>query len=296
MSFKKLALFIVVILLGLILVGGVSIYAYTESLAGRVIQYEVADFEVDMSAENLERGKGLFTTRGCVDCHGEDGGGKTVVDDPAIGRLAGTNLTKGVGGVAAKYNRPADWDRSIRFGLNPDGRPLFFMPSHEFVRLSKKDTNALIAHIMNMPAVDRDLGGPSFGPLARVLYVLGEFPLAFPHDLIPKGGVEQPDEVPVASSVEYGQYLANGCVGCHGEGLKGGKIPGVPPDWPLASDISADTGRISSWTFEQFLKVMREGKTPDGRDINPMYMPWPNFGKLNDTELEALFKFLQAKK
>ena len=49
-----------------------------------------------------------------------------------------------------------------------------------------------------------------------------------------------PPSQPVAAalSVEHGKYVAAMCIGCHGATLSGGKIPGGPPDWPAAANIT----------------------------------------------------------
>jgi mono/diheme cytochrome c family protein len=39
-------------------------------------------------------------------------------------------------------------------------------------------------------------------------------------------------------TVEYGRYLAAGCVGCHGAGYSGGKIPGTPPDFLPTANLT----------------------------------------------------------
>ncbi|UUZ50088.1 hypothetical protein LP420_08775 [Massilia sp. B-10] len=41
-------------------------------------------------------------------------------------------------------------------------------------------------------------------------------------------------QLPVAAvvSAAHGAYVARSCVGCHGEHLSGGRIPGSPPEWP----------------------------------------------------------------
>ena len=39
---------------------------------------------------------------------------------------------------------------------------------------------------------------------------------------------------------------------------------------------------------------MREGKRPDGTDINPVAMPWPAFSQMTDTELAALWLYLET--
>ena len=52
--------------------------------------------------------------------------------------------------------------------------------------------------------------------------------------------------------------------------------------------------RREAYTLEQFTKVIREGLTPDGRQINPMYMPWKSFAHMNDVEMKALWAYLQS--
>ena len=54
----------------------------------------------------LQRGRHLVESRYvCTECHGRDFGGGVMVDDPAIGRLLGPNLSGGKGAV------PLDSDR-----------------------------------------------------------------------------------------------------------------------------------------------------------------------------------------
>lgn len=64
-----------------------------------------------------------------------------------------------------------------------------------------------------------------------------------------------------------------------------------------ANITSHDTG-IGNWTVERFKIAMREGKLKgdkNGRMMLPP-MPWQNFGKLSDEDLESMFKYLQSTK
>jgi mono/diheme cytochrome c family protein len=54
----------------------------------------------------LQRGQHVATTRGCLDCHGSDGGGGKVIDDPALGKIYRPNLTHGLGGLKSAYGNP----------------------------------------------------------------------------------------------------------------------------------------------------------------------------------------------
>lgn len=115
-------------------------------------------------------------TRGCSDCHGPDGSGSIMLDDPAIGLVAATNLTSGAGGVATNYD-DAMTARAIRNGIDEAGKPLLFMPSHEFQGFSDEDTGLLIAHIRNLPSVDNVMPESSPGLVGRILFVAGQMPL-----------------------------------------------------------------------------------------------------------------------
>src|SRR5829696_2238535 len=87
----------------------------------RVVQVEVKSISVATDAAALERGKYLFMSRGCGDCHAANGGGRVFINEPDSGFVVRSpNITPA--GVVAKYT-VVDWVRAIRHGLNPQGRP-----------------------------------------------------------------------------------------------------------------------------------------------------------------------------
>ncbi len=45
-------------------------------------------------------------------------------------------------------------------------------------------------------------------------------------------------------TIDHGAYVANMCLGCHGAKLNGGKIPGGPPDWPPAANLTPGEGSV----------------------------------------------------
>lgn len=293
MFIKKLIVKVVIPVSFLIVAVVGLAYIMTESTRTKRVEINVQEINVDMGAAALARGEDVYLTRGCADCHDLDAGGKTFINEPPIGHYAGTNLTTGSGGVATKYKTAKDWNQAIRYGLDPSGRPLMFMPSHEFHPLSVKDTAALIAYLMSRPAVNRTNPASMPGPMARVLYLFGQFPMLFPYQHV-DATQAQAEDVPMAATVEYGQYLATGCVGCHGQNYTGGRIPGVPPDWPPAADITSK-GVMGQYGLADFKLLMRTGKTFSGKTVDPKYMPWTGMSRLKDVEIEALFNFLRSR-
>ncbi len=239
----------------------------------------------------IERGRYLYHSRGCADCHGAHGGGAVFIDDPDAGMLlAGPNIT--TGGVTAAY-QGADWDRILRHGVKPNGRPAFIMPSEDFNRLTDADLAAIAAYVQQLPPVAQ--ASEVFRkplPLAvRVLYGLGQITDAaakIDHSLAPA----QP--VPEGITVEHGRYVAESCKGCHGVGFSGGRIPGTPPSWPAAANLTPGEGTAMQAyaQAEAFVAAMRSGKRPDGSAISPV-MPFAAIAQMSDTDLRALHLFLR---
>ena len=235
----------------------------------------------------LERGRHLVTVRlGCTACHTPDLGGQVAIDAMPFGRFVATNITPG--GTVGTYN-DADWVRSIRHGIRPNGQPLLFMPSHVFAGLGAEDLGAVIAYMKTVSPVTRELPASAVGPIGRMLIVTGKAPL-IPAELIDHAAALP--SVPAEDSPEYGRYLVTtgGCTGCHGPGLSGGKLAGGPDD-PPATNLTP-TG-IGEWSEADFIIALREGKRPNGTTINP-FMPWQTMGKMTDAELQAIYRYLKT--
>ena len=117
----------------------------------RVIKVDVKAVPVVADAAALERGKYLFMSRGCGDCHGANGAGRAFINEPEGGfYVRSPNITPA--GVVGAYTE-RDWVRAIRHGVKPDGRPLFIMPSEDYNRFTDRDVAALIAYARSLPAV-----------------------------------------------------------------------------------------------------------------------------------------------
>ena len=265
-----------------------------EQKAQRIVKVEVNDLPALVHASlpaTMERGRYLYLSRGCTECHGVDGAGREFVNDGKGLVLRGPNITSGPGGVVAAY-QPQDWVRVIRHGVKPDGRPVMIMPSEDYNRLTDADLAALVAYVRQLPPAD---GGPAVVSLplhVKALYgfhVLKDAAQKIDHRLPP------PQPVAEGLTVEHGAYVAQMCIGCHGAALTGGKIPGAPPDWPAAANLTAvsDGGMTRYATFEQFAEMMRTGKRPDGSQVSPV-MPFVALKELSDTDVGALHVYLRS--
>jgi cytochrome c553 len=278
------------LLLVLVVLAGITlalVYWRSGTLLAQHIDVSEPALAIPTDAESIARGEHFAVTRGCTDCHAADLGGHVVAEALPLGRLAGPNLTTGKGGIG-----PLDavrMERAIRHGLGAGGRLLLFMPTTDFSALSDADVADLMAYVSTRPPVDREMAPPVAGPLMRVLFLLDQAPLVYAlkvdHHAAHLGAVT------AAATAEYGSYVARACTGCHGEHFSGGHVPGTPPDFPDAANITP-TG-IGKWSKEQFLAALRQGKRPDGRTLN-IFMPWKAFASMSDVEVDALWAFLQT--
>ena len=242
----------------------------------------------------LQRGRHLVESRyACTACHGGGLAGGVMVDDPAIGRLLGPNLTGGKGSRTAGF-RPADWDRIVRHGILRDGRPSL-MPSVDFQRMSDQELSDIAVLVQSQPPVDKDVPRVSLGPVGKVLLATGKLVLSA--DAIAANGDAPHAVKPPASSatVEFGRHLAATCMGCHGQDLAGGPIVGGDPSWPPAANLTPHPDGLAQWTSAQFARAIREGKRPDGTALrSPMSDVVTYRMKMSDVELEALWMYLQS--
>lgn len=269
--------------------GAGYVYAASNSKAEKFYDVPATPIAISHDSATIARGKHFATAIGkCVDCHGDDLGGKVMVDDPALGVVVAPNLTPG--GLLAG-DSDAEVVRAIRHGVKRDGRSALIMPSEEYQHFSDEDVGAIVAYLRSLPAVTRELGANQLRPVGRALVAANVLPL-YTAELV-NHSATPPARVLPDTTVEYGKYLAStgGCIGCHGPGLSGGPIPGMPPDMLPAANITPEAmGRHSDADLE---RMLREGKRPDGSSINPM-MPWRYTALMTDVEMRATIKYLRS--
>jgi mono/diheme cytochrome c family protein len=256
----------------------------------RKIDVPARSLEVTRDERVLAHGRYLFESRGCTECHGANGAGKVFINDGGMFARA-PNITRGKHSAVLHY-KAEDWDRAVRHGVGIDKRPLMIMPSEDYCRWSDEDFGALLSYVVTLPPVDGEPRRLELPPVVETLYALGAIEDSaekIDHNLPP------PKTIRASASKEYGAYVANMCVGCHGPGLSGGKIPGGPPDWPAAANLTPgeQSAMVRYKSAEEFRAMFRSGKRPDGSAINPV-MPFAILKVMNDTDLEALYMHLKA--
>jgi mono/diheme cytochrome c family protein len=270
------------------LVTAAAAHLLSERKRQRTVAVNVRPIPVPTDTTQIAHGRYLYSTRGCAECHGASGTGKTVIDQDGM-LVVAPNITRGTNGATAAY-AVVDWVRTIRHGVKPDGRPLLVMPSEDYARLTDEDTGALIAYLQQLPPVPGEQRRIEFPLPVKLLYAAGAVKDAaekIDHTLPP------PAALPAGVTPAHGAYVAQACIGCHGAQLSGGAIPGAPPDWPQAANLTPGAGSamLRYPSADSFVAMLRSGKRPDGSAVSPI-MPFGSFSQMNDTDARALHSYL----
>jgi mono/diheme cytochrome c family protein len=225
----------------------------------------------------------------CAECHGANLAGAKFFDTPDLGTICAPNLTSG--GIGKTYTDP-DWVRAIKHGVGKDGRPLLIMPSKDFQYMSDEHVGQIVACLKTLPPVEQSWDLPNTTLLCNILFQTGAFGDALNAETIDhnKPAHYAPSR---GATAEYGGYLVkiSGCRTCHGEQLNGGKDPN--PEAPPGPNLTPG-GVLGSWGADGFVKTMRTGATPFGKEINGKFMPWKSVGKYDDEELQAIYAYLMS--
>jgi mono/diheme cytochrome c family protein len=245
------------------------------------------DIPIPTDAASLARGRHLVEAVAvCTICHGDNLGGKLAFADAFLGRGYTANLTSGRGGVGRRYSN-ADWVRSIRYGVRPDGRGIIFMPSDYFNQISDADLGAMIAYLKSLPPIDNDRTAVEINFTARLMIDLGIF-----GDVVRAARIDFRARRPPPNA-DPGAYLVavGGCTFCHGPQLTGGQGP--EPGAPGGPDLTPG-GPLSHWSPADFLATMRLGVNPEGHPIQPKYMPWLGYRNMTEDELGSIWRYLRS--
>jgi mono/diheme cytochrome c family protein len=257
----------------------------------RQVNVPIEPLALHDDAATLARGRYLFMSRGCTECHGTNGAGREFINDGHGMQVRAPNITPQAGSRASTY-RVQDWVRTLRHGVKPDGTPALIMPSEDYARLTDADLGALISYLRQMPATPGEAGLMQLPWLVQTLYAAG-----IVQDAAEKINHKLPPEptVPEGPTPEHGRYVANMCIGCHGPGLSGGPIPGAPPDWPAAANLTSGTASAMTRyrSGDQMEAMFKTGHRPDGTAVSQV-MPFGALQALNHTDTQALYAYLSS--
>ncbi|MFZ9406538.1 MAG: c-type cytochrome [Burkholderiaceae bacterium] len=103
----------------------------------------------------------------------------------------------------------------------------------------------------------------------------------------------------LAPELARGAYLARigNCAGCHtapgGVPYAGGKAIATPFGTVYGGNLTPHATGLAGWSAEDFWKSMHQGRSRDGRALNPAF-PYTDFTRIRREDSDALFAWLQS--
>lgn len=276
--------------------------------------------KVEMTPENIERGRQVFLNSECYGCHSERDWSK--FSGPVIPGREAVGVTfppeMGMPGTVSSANLTPDpetglgnWTdgekiRAIREGVSRDGRALFPMMPYAFYRnMSDEDVYALVAYLNSL----RPVRNPR--PPTKLSFPVGLMIKSAPQPVTQP--VPHPDR---KDAVAYGKYLVTmgGCMDCHTQEEKGefkmdmafagGREFNFGQFSVRTANITPDeeTG-IGTWTEQRFVSKFRNyssfangAEIPRHTQANFTLMPWVRMSQRSEDDLRAIFAYLRTLK
>jgi mono/diheme cytochrome c family protein len=167
------------------------------------------------------------------------------------------------------------------------------MPCKTIGMMSDNDLGSLIAYMKTVPVSDKTWPDPSFTFMSKVMAGAGMFGSLYEAELIDLTDNKPKTNPEPGPTVEYGEYTVgfHGCKSCHGETLNG--FLGPDPVSPPGANITPG-GNIGKWSLDQFKETLQTGLTPEGKKLDPKFMPWTAMGQMTEMELEAVYNYLKT--
>lgn len=281
--------------------GAVGLAGYVEWNAGRTFDAPYPPLVADARPEAIARGHKLFDVK-CAGCHRPEGSvkaiGKRLGDlPPDLGTFYSANLTRDPGaGVGARSD--AELARAVRYGVTHDGRRSIMGWA-----LSDDDLAAVLGYLRSdAETFDAD---STVQPHTRLTFV-GKAVLAFVFGdarPLPAQGIVAPSP---SSGAPYGEYLAKqiyDCADCHTPGYSADKANG-PDAFRGGTPLIGADGRqlfsrnltfhetgLAGWTEGELARALKDGLSRDGQ---PLRAPMPRLPSMDETEVQALYLFLES--
>jgi mono/diheme cytochrome c family protein len=286
-----------------------TLIVFVEVTWDRTFEAPLPEIEASTDPAVVEHGGYLvYHAANCSSCHTSPaqqaalraGGrpplsGGTALEIP-FGTIRFPNLTPDVETGIGRLS-DAELARALRHGVRRDGRPALAM---EFQNLADDDLAAILSFLraqapVRNPVPDHELN--FIGRAVSAFVIRPKGPAAPPPAAAPRG-----------ATVERGRYLAwhvAECYACHtNRDMVSGKALGAPfaggrqlpdDDDPsrvfVTPNLTPDpaTGRMASWSEEQFVARFRGGRVYPGS-----HMPWEAFAGMTDDDLRAIYRYLRT--
>ena len=262
-------------LAGLIVLVVVVVYGGSQMVIAKGHAVPETALTIPTDAASIAEGGRLARVEGCRNCHGPEGKGAVLVDDPMLGRLASPALAR----VAETYS-DADLARAIRYGVRKDGSSLWVMPTQAYNHIADDDLGRIIAWIRTLkPSAQDSLAKTGFGPVGRALVLSGKF---LPSARASNGSVAQ-------RPAEVGGYFVKAvCTGCH-------LMTGSQPSEDGKQTVPGLLDVAPAYDQAAFRTLLKTGQGLSKRDLGLMReVAEKDFAYFTDAEVDAILAYLKA--
>lgn len=258
----------------LLLLAAVVVYAGSEWVIRKGHAVPLAEVAIPADAASIAEGARVARIANCRDCHGGNGEGRILFEDPMLGRIASPSLAR----VAANMT-DAELVRAIRHGVHKDGSSLFIMPTYALGHLSDQDVGRIVAWIRTLKPGPKDSQATmAYGPVGRALILAGKLPA-----MASSAKLSQPER-----PADFGRYVADfACLACHKLHQDGTMEDGTTKVPALAPLVGAyDPARLK--------KLLRTGvgTKPDHGLMSVVARE--SFFVLTDPEIDAIQAYLKG--
>jgi hypothetical protein len=274
------------------------------------------DLKVELTPQRIEHGKYLaIHVSACMDCHSPHDWTKFAgpVDSTRLG-AGGQKFDKGVGFPGevivpniTPFNLSTWTDgeifRAITTGVKKDGSAIFpLMPWPYYSKMDKEDIYSIIAFLRTLKPQNTSY------PKSKL-----DFPLnILVHTMPQKASLgTRPAE---QDTIKYGEYMVQsaGCKDCHSQDKQGKLIAGlefaggheykVNGNTLRSANITPDASTgIGKWTRADFIARFRSMSDQStavhvGASDFQTIMPWWEYSKLKEADLNAIYAYLRTVK
>ncbi|MCX8477736.1 MAG: c-type cytochrome [Sphingomonas sp.] len=261
-------------LVAVLLLALVVVYAGSEWVIRKGHAVPLTEMAIPRDAASIAEGARVARIASCRDCHGANGEGKVLFEDPMLGRIASPPLAR-----AAATMSDAELVRAIRHGVKKDGSSLFIMPTHALGHLSDQDVGRVVAWIRTLKAGPKDSqAAMSYGPVGRALILAGKLPA-----MANSAKLAQPGR-----PADMGRYVVDiACTACHKLHQQGFMEDG-------ATKVPALAPMVAAYDPAKLKKLLRTGvgTKPDHGIMSVVARE--SFSVLTDPEIDAIQAYLKG--
>lgn len=294
------------IVLGCIVLFIAAFATYVNFKSFPVYEVPKVELKVDVTPQRIANGQRIASML-CIQCHADENNkltGKILKDAPAeFGMICSKNITSHPETGIGKWS-DGDLYVMIRTGLKPDGSLNALMP--KFPLMADEDVKDLIAWLRSdsygLQPNEEEAPASDLSLLSKML-----MNFVFKPTQMPSSPVARPD---TSNLVALGEYVVNrqiACYACHSADFKtinemepvksGGYLGGGNPmlnmqgETVYSTNITFDETGIASYTEEEFIRAVKEGKKRNGQMVRYPMIP---HAQLTDTEVKGIYAYLQT--